>query len=518
MVIASKQRIIMARRGRSRHQSEATTAPPEQTGFKPLVYSDPPVEPLSSEQVQRLHDAAMTLLETIGIEFLNDEALEVFRRAGATVNEQNVRMDREQVLELIAHAPSSFTITPRNPARRISIGGKEAVFGLVASPPNTTDLDHGRRVGNVDDYRTFVKLSQMFDCIHFLGGYSVEPVDIHASIRHLDCLYDQFTMTDKVIHAYSLGPERVEDALEMGRIAAGLSHEDFEAEPRMFTNINSSSPLKHDWPMLDGAMRFARRAQPVIITPFTLSGAMAPVTIAGAIVQQVAEALIAVALLQLVRKGAPVVIGAFTTNVDMRSGAPAFGTPEYMRAMQMSGQMARFYKLPWRGSNACTANMPDAQAAWESVNSLNGVFTGHCNVIYHGAGWLEGGLQASFEKVIIDCELIHQAMAYNRPIETTDDALGLEAIREVGPNGHFLGCSQTQARYRTAFYEPMLADLRSYEAWYEDGAPLIHEKANRIWKEMISRYKAPPMDEAIREELQAFVEKRKSEGGAPTDF
>ena len=255
-------------------------------------------------------------------------------------------MDRALVLEKVNLAPTEFTITPRNPERRIPIGGGHMVFGNVSSPPNCSDLDRGRRVGDREAYRDFLKLTQYFNCIHFAGGYPVEPLDIHPSVRHLDCLQDKLILTDKVVHAYSLGPERVEDVMEMTRIAGGLTHEEFEAEPRMYTNINSTSPLKHDRPMLDGAMRLARRGQPTVVTPFTLAGAMAPVTLAGAVTQFVAEGLAAIVLLQCVRPGVPCAIGSFTSNVDMRTGAPAFGTPEYMRATQISGQMARFYGLP----------------------------------------------------------------------------------------------------------------------------------------------------------------------------
>ncbi|HSM19202.1 MAG TPA: trimethylamine methyltransferase family protein, partial [Hyphomicrobiales bacterium] len=323
---------------------------------------------------------------------------------------------------------------------------------------------------------------------------------------------------DKVPHLYSLGPERVEDELEMARIACGLTHEEFEREPHIYTNINSSSPLKHDWPMLDGAMRCARRGQPVIVTPFTLAGAMAPVTIAGAVTQQTAEALAAIALLQCLRPGVPVVYGSFTSNVDMKSGAPAFGTPEYMRATQISGQMARFYGLPLRASNACAANLPDAQAAWESAFSLWAVVTGKANMIYHAAGWLEGGLDASYEKFVMDCETLQQVIHYLKPVPVSDDDLAFDAMREVGPTGHFFGASHTQSRYETAFYSPFLSDWRNFQTWAEDGSRATPERANRIWKHILAEFEPPPIDPAIDEELRDFVARRKAEGGAPTDF
>ena len=481
---------------------------------------DAPTEPLDAEQVQAIHEGAMRVLEEIGIEFLNEEARAVLKAAGCktTPGSTNVRMDRDLVMEKVGIAPSTFAITPRNPRHEVPIGGNRMAFLSVASPPNCSDLDRGRRVGDRDGYRDLLKLTQYFNCIHMVGGYPVEPVDLHASIRHLDCLYDMLTLTDKAVHAYALGTARMEDAMEMVRIAGGLTHEEFDAAPRMYTNINSSSPLKHDWPMLDGAMRLARRGQPTIVTPFTLAGAMAPVTLAGAVTQFLAEGLSAVVLLQCVKPGVPCAIGSFTSNVDMRSGAPAFGTPEYIRATQLSGQMARFYGLPLRASNACAANCPDAQAAWESAFSLWAAVASGVNVVYHAAGWLEGGLCASYEKFIMDCETLQQIVAYLRPVPVTEDDIAVEAIREVGSAGHFFGCRHTQDRYETAFYGPFLSDWSNFESWEERGSVDTVRRANLLCRKILAEFESPPMDEAIREELAAFVERRKREGGAPTDF
>ena len=269
------------------------------------VNSDEPTEPLTEDQVHAIHDGGMRVLEEVGIEFLNSEARDILKEAGCYTRpgETNVRMDRDLVMEKIGLAPSRFTVTPRNPDRVVPIGGRHMAFVNVSSPPNCSDLDRGRRVGDRESFRDFLRLSQYFNCIHVVGGYPVEPVDIHPSVRHLDCLYDKLTLTDKVPHAYALGSERIEDVMEMVRIANGLGHEEFAASPRMYTNINSTSPLKHDWPMLDGAMRLARRGQPTIVTPFTLAGAMAPVTLAGAVTQFVAEGLAAIVLLQCVKPG-----------------------------------------------------------------------------------------------------------------------------------------------------------------------------------------------------------------------
>lgn len=481
---------------------------------------DRPTEPIGAEGVQAIHAGAMRILSEIGIEFLNDEALTLFRQAGCKVDGQRVRMDADFVTEMVQRAPASFTITPRNPARQVVIGDGHMVFVNVSSPPNSWDLARGKRPGDFATFREFMMLTQTFNCIHIAGGYPVEPVDIHPGVRHLDCLYEKLVLTDKVCHAYSLGRERVEDVMEMVRIAGGLSHDEFDAAPRMYTNINSVSPLKHDFPMIDGALRLARRGQPVVVTPFTLAGAMAPVTMAGAVTLSIAEALSAIALLQFVAPGCPVAIGTFTSNVDMRSGAPAFGTPEYMRATQMTGQMARFYGLPLRSSGVCTANTPDAQAMWETTNSLWAAVQSGTNMVYHAAGWLEGGLIASPEKFVMDCEVLQMIQRYFEPetFATTPEDIAFEAVAEVGPGGHYFGCEHTRARYASAFYAPMVSDWRNYEAWSADGAEQTPERAHRIYRQIVDGFEAPPLDPAIHQELTAFVEKRKREGGAPTDF
>jgi len=333
---------------------------------------DKPTEPLPLEGVEAIHNAAMRVLEEIGIEFLNLEAAEILQAHGAelsNITEESalVKMDRAMVMEKLKTVP----------------------------PPNYSNLDEGRKIGNRKAYQDFIKLTQYFNCLHFAGGYPVEPMDIHPSVRHLDCLYDKLTLTDKVVHAYSLGKERVEDVMEMTRIAGGLTHEEFDATPRMYTNINSTSPLKHDYPMLDGLMRLARRGQPTVVTPFTLAGAMSPITLAGTVAQSIAEALIAVVLSQCVNPGCPAAIGTFSSNVDMKTGAPAFGTPDYMRTTQMTGQMARYYNIPLRASNTCVSNAPDNQATWESSHSLFAAMTSGVNMVYHAAGWLEGSWIAS---------------------------------------------------------------------------------------------------------------------------
>ena len=301
----------------------------KQSPWRIPVNQDPPIEPLPEEGVEAIHDGAMKILENIGIEFLNEEAQDLFAKAGCRVEGSNVRMDREWVMEMVRKAPSRFTITPRNEEREIIIGDRHILFGNVSSPPNYYDLDLGKKVpGTREQCANLIKLSHYFNCIHMIGGYPVEPVDLHPSIRHLDVLFDKLTLSDKVCHAYALGKERVEDVMEMVKIAGGLSEEEFQSKPHLYTNINSTSPLKHDHPMIDGSLRLIRRGQAVFVTPFTLAGAMAPVTITGAVTLSIAEALSAIALFQHVQPGCACVIGTFTSNVDMKSGAPAFGTPE----------------------------------------------------------------------------------------------------------------------------------------------------------------------------------------------
>ena len=516
---ASRSRRAGGRAGNARR--DATRAINQMPWGQP-VNIDRPTEPLNEDGVQAVHNAAMEVLEEIGIVFLNEEACKILKTAGCQVDDEsmNVRFSREFIMEMMDLAPSEFSITPRNPERVVKIGGRNMAFVNVSSPPNVMDLERGHRVGDFQSFRELMMLTQYFNCIHVAGGYPVEPVDIHASVRHLDCLYEKLTLTDKVVHAYSLGPERVEDVLQMGQIASGLGEDEFFSQPRLYTNINSSSPLKHDWPMLDGAMRFARRGQPIVVTPFTLAGAMAPVTMPGAVVQFLAEGLAAIALLQFINPGVPCVLGSFTSNVDMKSGAPAFGTPEYIRATQISGQMARHYGLPLRASNACAANAPDGQAMWESMNSIWAAINSGVNLVYHSAGWLEGGLIASYEKFVMDCEILQQVQRYFDPAITdvSPESLAVGAIQEVGPNGHFFETPHTQERYTTAFYSPFLSDWRNFEAWSEAGAVWTSERALQTWKAILAEFEAPPMDDNIKGELERFVARRKEEGGAPTDF
>ena len=507
------------RRGGGRARHERKTLPEQRPWAQPrMPYR--PTEVISADELESIHDASMRVLEEIGMDFLDAGARELLVEAGATVEpgSDRVRFDRAMVVERIRTAPSSFTLHARNPAHDLHIGGDYIAFGAVSSAPNVADLSGGRRVGNRADFQDLVRLAQMLEAVHFFGGYPVEPVDLHASIRHLDATFDLLTLADKPIHAYSLGRQRNLDCLEMVRIARGIDEATLDREPSIFTVINSSSPLRLDTPMLHGILEYSARNQVIAMTPFTLAGAMAPVTLAGALAEQNAEALAGVVLTQVVRPGAPVLYGGFTSNVDMRSGAPAFGTPEYMRTAMIGGQLARRYGIPYRSSNVCAANAVDAQAAYESVFSLWGAIMGGVNLLMHGAGWMEGGLQASFEKMVLDADLLQMVAAFLDGVVVDADTLGLDAMREVGPGGHFFGAAHTQARYRTAFHAPMLSDWRNYEAWEEAGSPETAGKAHDIVRAMLAAYEPPPIDPAIREELASFVARRTGEGGVATDF
>ena len=513
----------MARRGRSRRSGRR--GDDASTGFQQLPFRNlripyPPFEILPEEDVERIHEASLDVLEEIGINFLLDEARDILEAAGADVEAggTRVRFDRRLIEELVAKAPSTFTAHARNPAHNLEVGGNAINFVLIASPPNANDLDGGRRTGNFKDFCDFIRLGQSLNICHQIGGYPVEPVDIHPSIRHLKAESAVIKLSDKVVYGYSLGRERIRDSIEMARIARGIDYDQLRREPSIFTTVNANSPLQYDRPMLLGIIEMARLGQPVVITPFTLAGAMAPVTIAGALVQQNAEALAGIAFLQAVNPGAPAIYGGFTSNVDMKSGAPAFGTPEYAKSVLIGGQLARRYGVPYRSSNTNASNTADVQSAYESQMSIWPCLLGHCNMMKHALGWLEGGLSASFEKVIIDAEMLQMMAEFLVPVRVDEDELALDAMHEVGPGGHYFGCAHTMARYENAFYAPILSDWRNFETWSEDGSVDATRRAHAIYERLLREFEPPPLDPAVEEELDAFVERRIGEGGLPTDF
>jgi len=371
------------------------------------------------------------------------------------------------------------------------------------------DSDKGRRNGTYSEMCDFLRLVQSLDILHQEGGGGFEALDLPANTRHLDLYYAQCTLLDKNWQPWGIGREQAMDAIEMAAIMFGKNIDELISFPVFSCVINTNSPLQLDIPMAEGLIAMAEYGQSIIITPFTLSGAMSPVTLAGALAQQHAEAMVGIALAQTVRKGTPVLYGGFTSNVDMKTGSPAFGTPEYVQAAQASGQLARYLGLPFRSSNVTSANCPDAQAAYESSMALWGATTGQANLIMHAAGWLHGGLTASLEKLIIDAEMLQMMAAYLEPLVVNVETLALDTIKEVGPAGHFFGTTHTMERYEHAFYSPLLSNWDNYETWLERGSLNSEQRANQIWKQLLREYEQPPIDPAIDEALLDYVNRRK---------
>ena len=485
----------------------------EKTSFGQLINPMQPIAALDTEALDRIHDASMRILENIGLEILNEKALGLYEQDGARVDWdlQRVYLDRDRVMARIATVPQKFTMHAPNPERNRVVGGNAINFTTVASAPNSSDLEGGRRSGNFEDYCNFLRLTQTYDVIDFLSGYPVEPIDIPPDTRHLDATLAAFTLTDRAFSLYCLGGGRPLDGIKMTAIARGVDLETLKSEPSVNSVVNTNSPLRVDGPMLDGLMEMAEYGQPVIVTPFTLSGAMCPITIAGALAQQNAEALGVIALSQIVRPGAPMVYGGFTSNADMRSGSPAFGTPEYTRAAWASGQLARRYGLPFRSSNTNASNCVDAQAAWESQMSLWGAVMGHANIVKHAAGWLEGGLCASFEKFIIDIDMLQMMRETLTPLVVDESTLALDAIEEAGHGGHFFATAHTMANYTSAFYEPLVSDWSNFETWAENGGRTAFERANRVYRDSLARYQPPSMAAGRREALEEYVNERRRE-------
>ena len=481
-----------------------------------LVNPYPPLEPLSGDQLGAIHEASMTVLEDYGIEVLSERVRASFRGAGARVDDSHgiVRPDRELVLDLVARAPGAFSLTPRNPNRQLEVGGAHIHFGMVSGPPNVHDCVNGRRPGNFADYERLVQLGQTFNAIHFFGNQSVAPIDLPAQTRHLDTYRASLILSDKVFSAVPIGRGRVRDAVEMVARARGLSLGELAISPSLFGNININSPRKLDEAMSEGALALAEYGQAVIVTPFTLMGAMTPVTLAAGLVQQNAEALFGIAMVQLFFPGTPVVYGGFTSNVDMRSGAPAFGTPENAKANLAGGQLARHYGLPYRSSGCNASNTADAQAVYETQMSLWSAVLGNGNLLYHAAGWLEGGLVASFEKVIIDVEMLQNLTClFSKPKVNTEE-LALDTIGAVPPGGHFFGTEHTMQRYESAFYQPLLSDWQNNESWVEAGAKDATQRATDLWQQAIHSFEPPPIDPGRLEAIDEYVEKRKHEIGS----
>jgi trimethylamine---corrinoid protein Co-methyltransferase len=471
---------------------------------------------LSADQVESIHHASLRLLATTGMRVLSSEARSVLAHAGCVVDDLMVRFDPDMVEATVALAPSQFTLRARNPERSLTIGGNHVAFTSVGGPAFCHDLERGRRPGTAADQTEYLKLIQSIDILHQEGGGPFEALDLDPETRHLDLNLSLIRHVDKSWQGIALGRERASDAIDMAAIALGTDRDGLAAEPAVLAIVNTNTPLTLDVPMAEGLIELASAGQAVCVTPFTLAGAMAPATLAGALVLQNAEVLACVTLIQLLRPGAPSVYGSFTSNVDMRSGSPAFGTPEFTKAAQASGQLARRYGLPFRSSNTTSSNTVDAQAVYESSMSLWGAVMGGANLVYHAAGWLEGGLTASFEKLVIDAEMLQMIAEYLQPIVIDDDSLALDAIAEVGPGGHFFGSPHTLERYERAFYSPMVSDWRNFETWSEAGSIDATQRAHGIWKQLVAEYEQPPLDPAIDEALVDFVERRRRALTSPT--
>ena len=478
-----------------------------------------PLEILSADQIEAIHLTSLRILEEIGIELMSFTARAALRAVGAEVDDASgtVKLDRAVVERALATTPERFTLTSRNPAKLLYIGDRDMAFGLVAGPPFVHDCERGRRAGNLADYRDFIKLAQHFNAIHIIGNQVCAPVELPANSRHLDTYRTNLVYSDLSFHCTAIGAGRARDGIEMMAISRGITPEQMADSPGVLTIISVNSPRRFDEAMADGLMMMARYGQPVVVTPFTLMGAMAPVSLAAALAQQNAEILFGLTLAQAVRPGAPVMYGAFTSNVDMRSGAPAFGTPENTKANIASGQLARRYRLPYRTSNASASNVADAQGVYETEMSLWGAVLGHCNLVYHAAGWQEGGLTASFEKLVLDVEMLQLMIEFLKPIVVDEAELGFEAQKQVSPGGHFFGAPHTMERYEHAFYQPLVSNWQNYENWQLGGGKDATQRATDIWKRALEEYEQPPLDPAVRESLDAYIARRREAigGGEP---
>ncbi len=468
-----------------------------------------PTNVLDEEGMGLIEANADILLEEIGIEFRDDaEALEMWKAAGADVQGERVRFSKGLCRELMKTAPPTFTQHARNPQRSVEIGGKATVFAPVYGPPFVRDLEGERRYATIEDFRNFVKLAYMAPAMHHSGGTVCEPVDVAVNKRHLDMVYSHIRYSDKPFMGSVTAPERAADTVEMAEILFG---KDFVADNCVVTNlININSPLVMDGTMLGAMKVYARAGQACILSPFIVGGAMSPVTVAGTLTQVVAEAQAAVAFSQLCRPGAPVILGCFGTAISMQSGAPSFGTPEPGQLLMGAAQFARRYNLPFRSGGSLTGSkVADAQAAYESANTLWPAMLGGVNFMLHSAGWLEGGLVSSYDKFIMDCDQLAAHQKISEGIDLSENGQAMDAIREVGPGSHFLGCAHTQANFQDAFFVSKVADNNSFEQWHLDGEKNAAAKANGIAREWLNSYQAPDLDPAIDEALTAYIAHKK---------
>ena len=474
-----------------------------------ILRTIPAFQVLNAEAIEIIENNAETVLEEIGVAFIeNPASLERWKAAGADVQGERVRIPRGMARALCQTAPSQYTHHARNPERSVPIGGKNTVFAPVYGPPFVSDLDNGRRYAMIVDFENFVKLAYMSPHLHLSGGTICEPTDIAVNKRHLDMLYAHICLSDKPFMGAVTAPERAEDSVEMCKLLFG---EEFVDQNTVMTSlININSPLTFDNTMMGALEVYAAANQACIVSPFIVGGAMSPVSVAGTLTQVLAEVLAGVAYAQLVRPGAPVIFGAFVTSIDMTSGAPIFGTPEATMILTGAAQLACRLNLPFRsGGSLCGSKLPDAQAAYESANTILPTLQAGVNFSLHAAGWLEGGLVSSFEKFVMDADQLGGLAKLAAGVDISENGQGMDAIRAVGPGGHYLGCDHTQRNYETAFWTSKVADYQPFETWSEGGGHDMAQKANATWKNMLENYQQPALDPGIDEALRAFIKRRK---------
>lgn len=472
----------------------------------------PRYEVLSEEAMATLDRGWRRLMTEIGVEFMDERALELFRRAGQRVEDNTVFLDPDFVLEQVAKAPREFDVQARNPANNIHIGGDSMAFGAVYGPPFVRQGDV-RRDATMEDFRSFTKLAQSFAVLDSAGGVICEPNDTPLDSRHLDMTYALQTLTDKVYMGNVVSGVNAADTIAMSSILFG-SREAIEETPATISLINCNSPLRWDDRMLEAQFEYSAAGQPVVLTPFILMGAMSPVTIPAALVQQIVEALSGIALSQLIRPGTPVIFGSFLSNIDMQSGSPTFGTPESGLGLLCTGQIARHFGLPFRtGGGLTSSQVADAQAGYEALMTLMPTFLAGANWVMHSAGWLEGGLVAGYEKFIVDVELLQMLRHEFTPLEIDEASMAFDAHQEVGHGGHFLGAMHTMERFRTCFYRPLLSSSENYERWMRNGGNDANDRATVAYQKTLDEYEQPALDDAVREELEDYVIRRRAELG-----
>jgi trimethylamine--corrinoid protein Co-methyltransferase len=472
----------------------------------------PRYEVLSEDAMAKLDAGWRRIVTEIGVEFMTDRAVELFRQAGQRVEDRTVFLDPDFVLEQVAKAPREFDVQARNPANSIHIGGDSMAFGAVYGPPFVREGEV-RRDATMDDFRRFTMLAQSFAVLDSAGGVICEPNDTPLDSRHLDMNLALMTLTDKIYMGNVVSGVNARDTIAMGEILFG-GRDAIENTPASISLVNCNSPLRWDDRMLDALFEYAEANQAVVMTPFILMGAMSPVTIPAALVQQIAEALSGIALAQLIRPGCPVIFGSFLSNIDMQSGSPTFGTPESGIGLLCTGQIARHFGLPFRtGGGLTSSQVPDAQAGYEALMTLLPTFLAGTNWVMHSAGWLEGGLVAGYEKFVMDAELVQMLQVEFTPLEIDEGSLAFDAHVEVGHGGHFLGAMHTMERFRTCFYRPMLSSSENYERWMRNGGMDAAARAAKIYRQRIEEYEPPPLDEAVRAELEEYVTRRRKELG-----